>query len=88
MDNDTLAKLLTEIRDGNQQLLEEYRRLASESLAIQKQALAHQQDAIERQKLAVEAQLKHVRLYRRIIFFTIPLIVFLLWALVRMLRRV
>ncbi len=34
MDNDTLAKLLTEIRDGNQQLLEEYRRLASESLAI------------------------------------------------------
>ncbi|MES1189726.1 MAG: hypothetical protein ABUS47_01480 [Steroidobacter sp.] len=54
----------------------------------QKQALAHQQDAIERQKLAVDTQLKHVRLYRRIIFSSIPVIVFLLWVLVRMLCRV
>jgi anti-sigma-K factor RskA len=67
MDNDKLRSLLSEMRDAQLRFNDEYRRIASESLAIQRQSLELQQGAVAQQKIAVEAQARHLRLYRRVL---------------------
>lgn len=78
MNNDRIEVLLTEIRDSQRQLLDEYRRVANEALALQKQAVAQQ-------ATAVQAQGGHLRLYKVVIGVTLvvlfPLIGWLAWLL-------
>jgi len=88
VDNEKVVELLTEIRDSNRQLLDEYRRMANESVALQKQALEEQKESIERQKVAVDNQLKHVRLYRIVIFVSFPVVAFMVWLLLRLFRYI
>jgi hypothetical protein len=88
VDNEKVVELLTDIRDANRQLLDEYRRLANDALALQKQALEEQKESIERQKLAVDTQLRHVRLYRIVIFFSFPVVAFMVWLLLRLFRYI
>jgi len=88
VDNEKVVELLTDIRDANRQLLDEYRRLANDALALQKQALEEQKESIERQKLAVDTQLRHVRLYRIVIFVSFPVVAFMVWLLLRLFRYI
>jgi len=88
VDNEKIFELLTEIRDSNQQMLDEYRRVANEAVGLQKQALAEQKESVERQKLAVDTQLRHVRLYRIVLLVTLPVVVFMAWLLMRLFRYI
>jgi hypothetical protein len=67
VENEKIAALLEEIRSSQKQLLDEYRRVANEALALQKQSFEIQQSSVAQQKVAVEAQAKHLRLYRRVL---------------------
>ena len=78
MDNRTIEALLTEIRDQQRAMLEEYRRIAGEALALQKHA-------VEQQAIAVAAQARHLRLYRGVLLVTAPIVAGLLWLLFRLL---
>lgn len=46
MNNPTVEALLTEIRDQQRAMLEEYRRIAGEALALQKHAVTQQALAV------------------------------------------
>jgi len=88
VDNEKVIELLSDIRDSNRQLLDEYRRVANDAVALQRQALAEQKESVERQKLAVDTQLRHVRLYRIVILATLPVVVFMVWLLLRLFRYI
>jgi len=88
VDNEKVVELLADIRDCNRQLLDEYRRMAQEAVSLQKQALLEQKESVERQKLAVETQLRHVRLYRIVLIVTLPVVIFMVWLLMRLFRYV
>lgn len=80
MDNPTIEALLTEIRDQQRATLDEYRRIAGEALALQKHA-------VEQQSIAVAAQARHLRLYRRVLVVTAPIVaglLVLLWLVLRL----
>jgi urate oxidase len=80
VDNSTIEALLTEIRDQQRATLDEYRRIAGEALALQKHA-------VEQQSIAVAAQARHLRLYRRVLMVTAPIVaglLVLLWLLLRL----
>ncbi|HOB62734.1 MAG TPA: hypothetical protein PKI41_11540 [Candidatus Competibacteraceae bacterium] len=71
METDAIRQLLTEIRDSQQTLEHEYRRVANEALAmqrealeLQKQAVATQQQAVAEQGRSVAMQAQFGRLYR------------------------
>ncbi|MGW8394174.1 hypothetical protein [Pseudoduganella sp. HUAS MS19] len=74
MENQKIESLLTEIRDLHRQHLEEYRRLAGESVAAQKAAF-------ELHTLSVQRQLKVVRFYRFAVMAFGLLVACLMWFL-------
>lgn len=67
MDNQNVIHLLTEIRDAQSSHQEQQLRISTESIAMQKESLAMQREAVERQRTAVDAQIRHLRLYRRVL---------------------
>lgn len=87
-DQDRIAGLLIELRDGQRQLLEEYRRVAGESLALQRQAFEGQQRALEQQRQAVAAQARYGRFARVVVLVLLPVVLFVLWLIVRLSGRV
>lgn len=83
MESDDIKKLLAEIRDSQRSLENEYKRVASESLAMQREALELQKRAVETQSKAVEEQARSVkmqaqfgRLYRIVLAVVAILVVF------------
>jgi hypothetical protein len=76
-------KLLAEIRDLQQKLLDEYSRIASEALSIQRESSEAQKRAIEQQALAVEMQRKSARLYKLVVLVAGPVLAFLVWQILR-----
>ena len=79
MENEKLVSILEDVRNSQRQLLEEYRRVANEALALQKQSFEVQQRAVAQQSIAVDAQAKHLRLYRGVLVVAVPMLVFMLW---------
>jgi hypothetical protein len=79
-DKQLLAELKG-LREAQQELLAEYRRVANESLAIQKQAFETQRGAVAQQSIAVDSQLRIARLYRAAIGVAAVLVAFLLYRL-------
>ncbi len=67
--------VLIQIRDAQLRFQEEQRHIANESLAMQKESLSLQREAVERQRAAVDAQMRHLRLYRRVLLVAGLLIV-------------
>jgi hypothetical protein len=80
--------LLREIRDGQNALLEEYRRVANESLAMQREAFALQQQAVAQQRKSVDTQMQYGRMYRASILVLVPIVVFVLWLIVKLSARI
>ena len=62
-----LAELLADIRETQSNMLQEYRRVANESLELQKAAFENQQRALEQQARAVLMQAQAARLYRIVV---------------------
>ncbi len=85
---DETDALLREIRDAQRSLLEEYRRVANESLAMQREAFEAQRRAIEQQRKSVDAQLQYGQLYRIVLLVLVPVIGFVIWMIVRLASRV
>ena len=83
LENEKTLALLEEIRDSQRQLLDEYRRVANESVSLQKQAFQLQQGAVAQQKIAVDTQAYFLRMYRRVLIVAVPLIVYVIWVVVR-----
>ena len=87
METDDIKKLLTEIRDSQQALESEYRRMAGESLSVQREALELQKQAMETQDKAVAEQARAVkmqaqfgRLYRIVLVVAAVLVaIFVAW---------
>lgn len=77
-------KLLAEIRDIQQKLLDEYSRVANEALSMQRESFEAQKAAIAQQALAVEMQRKLARLYRIVVIVAAPALAFLLWKILRL----
>ena len=67
MDNENTLTVLTEIRDAQLRFQDEQQCIAKESIAMQKESLSLQREAVERQRAAVDAQVRHMRLYRRVL---------------------
>ncbi|MGD2082979.1 MAG: hypothetical protein PVF91_08440 [Chromatiales bacterium] len=65
MKEDDTKALLSEIRDAQRALEQEYRRVANESLELQRQAFALQQQSVETQRTAVEQQGRSVAVQMR-----------------------
>ena len=80
--------LLVEIRDAQRELLAEYRRVANESLAMQREAFEAQRQSIAQQKRSVDAQIQYGRIYRASIVVLVPIVVFVIWLIVRFSSRV
>lgn len=76
---DTLATLLTEIRDLQRQQLEAYRQIAGEALALQRDAVARQRDALE-------LTARTGALYRRVVTVGAVLVAGLLGMFVALVR--
>jgi len=85
---DETDALLREIRDAQRALLEEYRRVANESLSMQREAFEAQKRAIEQQRTSVEAQLQYGRIYRVVLLVLLQVIGFVIWMIVRLSSRV
>ena len=68
-DDNRTEQLLTQILEAQRAHLEEYKRVTSESLALQRQG--------------VETQYRHVRLYRRVLYvlaiILVGLIAYVIW---------
>ena len=84
---DETDALLREIRDAQRALLDEYRRVANESLAMQREAYEAQRRALEQQRRSVDAQLQYGRLYRFALLVLVPIVVFVVWLIVRLSSR-
>jgi hypothetical protein len=82
------ASLLREIRDAQRELLAEYRRVANESLAMQREAFEAQRVALAQQRRAVDAQAQYGRIYRTSILVIVPIVLFVLWLIVRLSARI
>jgi hypothetical protein len=85
-DDDRAEALLVEIRDAQRELLAEYRRVANEALRLQQQADERQRQAVAQQARAVEMQARVVRMAGIGVLVILPLILFLVWLLVRVSR--
>ncbi|HJQ84701.1 MAG TPA: hypothetical protein VKA21_11520 [Candidatus Binatia bacterium] len=85
-DSDRVEALLVDIRDAQRALLDEYRRVANDALALQRQAFEQQQHAVAQQRHAVDVQARAVRFARVAVLAIVPLIAFLVWLLVRVAR--
>jgi hypothetical protein len=72
-------RLLAEIRDLQQKLLDQYSRVANEALAMQRESSEAQKRSIEQQALAVEMQRKSARLYKWVVLVAGPVLAYLLW---------
>jgi hypothetical protein len=86
-DPEALA-LLREIRDAQRDLLVEYRRVANESLAMQRDAFEAQRQAIANQRQSIDAQTRYGRIYRASVLVLVPIIVFVLWLIVKLTARI
>lgn len=53
------------------------------ALAAQEKALKNQEEAIAQQKLSVEKQLGHIKLYRRVLVVTVPVVGLLVYVFFR-----
>ena len=78
--------LLREIRDAQREMLAEYRRVANESLAMQREAFEAQRQAIAQQRKSVDAQMQYGRIYRASVLVLVPIVVFVLWLIVKLMR--
>jgi hypothetical protein len=85
--SETIA-LLREIRDAQRDLLGEYRRVANESLAMQRDAFEAQRQAIAQQRKSVDAQMQYGRIYRASLLVLVPIVVFVLWLIVKLTSRI
>lgn len=86
MDSSETKQLLTEIRDGQRELLAEYRRLANESLQTQRRSVEMQAGAIAQQAVAVRNQLQNARIYRISLVVIAVIVAGLLYVLYRVAR--
>jgi hypothetical protein len=82
--NEEGNKLLAELRDLQQKLLDEYSRVANEALSIQRESSEAQKKAIAQQAQAVEMQRKSARLYRLVVLVAAPVLAFLVWEVLRL----
>ena len=78
---DETDALLREIRDAQRALLDEYRRVANESLAMQR-------EAFEAQRRSIAAQVQYGRFYRVVVLVLVPVIGFVVWLIARLASRV
>ena len=82
-----MEALLVEIRDAQRALLDEYRRVANDALALQRQTAERQDQAIAQQGRVVDVQARAARVARIAIAVILPIVVFLVVLLVRLLHR-
>ncbi len=91
MEDQEIKKILTEIRDSQQALAAEYKRVANEALSLQqeafelqKQSIATQQKSVEQQTLAVDRQARFGKLYHVVLILSAILVAFLVIWLMRL----
>jgi membrane protein involved in colicin uptake len=84
-ESNEIKTLLTELRDSQQALEAEYKRVTQESLAMQREALELQKQAVENQSKAIAEQNRSVkmqaqfgRLYRIVLVVAAVLVAVLL----------